>query len=321
MNNQGDIEISFYWLFVFIVGAVILSFFFVVSNRALKVSEDRSVIEFSRNLNAFLISMLQNQNSEKTLFFDQNIAFKCNPSFCEYLINNKGTPFEDKIIFAPKRISGSVVILTKSFEVPFRAANIIYLFPSSKKYYLVSNNNFSISLPEKIDHEFISIDSLSKITDFDNVKFVFFNTQIPSLPESSKKYEIFGTLINGNNVEFYIKEKNSIYFKKVSNSIILSFNDPNLILGAIASDDADLFTNQLSNLMKRVNTVSLIYLNRAKSISNNNCIGHYTDAERLLQKYVDESGKFSQTKLMHLPKDELVSLNNNIIRDSCPEVF
>ncbi len=319
--NKGDIEISFYWLFVFIVGAVILSFFFVVSNRALNVSEDRSVIEFSRNFNAFLISMLQSQNSEKALFFDQKIDFRCNPSFCEYLINDKGTPFEDKVIFAPKSISGSVVVLAKSFDVPFRVANIIYLFSSSKKYYLVSDNNFTVEFPEKISYEFIDVNSLGRMTDFDDVKFVFLNTQIPSLPESSRKHEIFGILVSGNNVEFYVKEKGSVYFKKVSNSIILPFDDLNLVLGAVVSDDADLFSNQLSSLVKRVNTVSLIYLNRVKSFSSNNCVGHYADAERLLQKYVDESGKFSQNKFMHLPKDELVGLNNNIIRDSCPEVF
>ncbi len=324
--NANAIELSFYWLFVFIVGAVILGFFFVVANRALKFSEERSVIDFSRNFDSFLISMLQSSNFEKHFFFSNDVGFRCNPSFCEFLVKDKGTAFKDKIIFAPDKVSGDVLFVTKSVDVPFRVANVVYLF-SDKKYYFVFDDSSSSArlkevlmdvLPDGLDHDFVGVDDVGKISDFSNVKLVFLNTKIPSLPDASRKYVFSASLIGDNFVEFYVKEKDSVYLKKVSNQIVVSFDSSKMFLGAVVSDSPELFNNQLLEIVERINSVSLVYLNRLNDLPGD-CGGFYAEAKSLFEKYVSESGKNSV--FLNLPFNDLVSLNNNIVRNSCPEVF
>lgn len=331
MNNKATIEISFYWLFVFIAGTIILSFFLFVANKSLNISKERAAIDFSRNLDSFLITALQSSDFERTFFFSNEINFKCSSTFCEFLINDKSTPFKDKIIFTPNKISDKILFITKSIDIPFRINNAIYLFPLNKKYYFVfdkevSNNIKEILtnlIPKNLNHAFIDINDIAEIPDYNNVKFVFLNTRMPALPENSKKYSISATLLGENFVEFYLKEENSNYFKKISNKIIVPFDIPKLLLGAVVTEDPELFNKQLFELTKRINSISLIYLNRLNELPSI-CEGQYSDAKDILAIYVDESQKSLNdfnNYYLRIPYENLINLNNNIIKDSCPEIF
>ena len=170
LNQRKGITIAFNWVFAIVAGSVIFLFFgyFAYQNTdlfgkvtAVQISEDLSVT-FS-NLKTSLIS------TEISFDRDVKLGFICENGF-EYMRVNKGGKFlYDNIVFAPKKLDSSEFLLfTKSWNVPYRVDNFIFMTDKVRKYKLRGSDIPNLDFPDEF-REFVEPligDPIAKIINF-----------------------------------------------------------------------------------------------------------------------------------------------------------
>lgn len=272
MNKRGQFEIQFNWIFVLVAGAIILLFFSVIMMKQKSVSEQTTDIFVSRNIKAILSGA---EVSAGTLNFVDlpkiEIEFECSG----YRVGSgKREDIEIMNVFTPSRIkSNKMVTWTLDWSVPYRVTNFLYLTSPNIRYILVGDNelahNINKSMPKELNKELV--DSVSDVVNQgdDKVRFVFFDAP-PILPTGFEKVKDATALkVNGNKdsgfAEFFSKDKNANTFVSQGTSHYLK--EPSLI-GAIFTDDIEMYNCVMKNAFKKLNIVTKIYQKKTEDLKN-----------------------------------------------------
>lgn len=305
MEKRGQGEV-FKYIFVLIVGVLILIFFLKFGFEHIGIVNKMSSVEAVRaiddNLDAFSIS----SNSDRTIDLGSKnkIIFDCG----SINIEDDNPIRTSNLIFSPRALDGNKIYAwTRTWKYPFEVTNFFYLSNDKIRYYLVYDSNTESlvrsyvdknnpeSIPERFNVKIISKDKVSSSVE-DNAKFVFFTNPNINPSKNIKVIEI------GNNIKFYedsIKE--------------IEFLDNETLMGAIFAEDYNQYKCGYDKALERLKIISKLYHNKASKLKLKNPECGYSALISNLQ-FLIENNPNENIRL------NLIN-NNNLAGEDCVEIF
>lgn len=259
-NKRGYLQISFGWLFAIIVGIVIiaLAIYFVTkivgtqgTIQSAKTSKEIGILlnpletSFESAITSSIIfpeeTRIYNRCDNDGDFGTQGIEIM-QKNFNKWEETNLVVSFQNKYIFSERYSEGKkIYIFSKPFEFPFKVANLMYITSASTNYCF-------IDAPEDIEDEISDLKQPNlRVEDCteEDIKVCFgFDTCEIEVNYDARKVE---------------KGNQKMYFETDA-----------LMYAAIFSDE-EVYECQLKRLMQRIEQLSLIYINKANSLTTKGC--------------------------------------------------
>jgi len=263
-NKRGALEFSFTWIFAIIVGGFILFLAIYGVSKVMSIQKTSSDTESAVSLGV-LTNPLESsfETSKRTTiktpvesriytgcsdrsYFGKQIIKISQKTYGEWSTEGAEVSFSNKYIFSENPAQGKKFYLfSKSFDFPFKVADLIYLTSSEDKYCFV---NF----PRNIEKE------IEELTGGENseTENLFAERNAEDCPAESKKVCYNG----GRNCYAEVYEN---YVKKGGK--IMDYAGDSLMYAAIFSNPAD-YECQLKRLMKRTGELSRIYIEKSNFV-------------------------------------------------------
>ncbi len=134
-GKTGAIEIQFNWIFVLIIGALIITFFVMIAQKQKQVSDQSLAADILSDMELLFTGQGVAVGREDVLEIP-NIPIDV--SCTDFSIMGIPKELGAAILFSPSRIEAEdLVTWTLSWDVPFKAANFMYMTGADDKYYVV----------------------------------------------------------------------------------------------------------------------------------------------------------------------------------------
>lgn len=290
-TTKGQVEVQFNWIFILIVGAIILAFFVTVALKQKQVSETGTTISFLSSFENALSGISSVQG--KQLLYEvpkMDLRYDCTTGCdCAAYIGTRAKAqalihMDDKIIFSPNSLKGNNLLTwSKEWSYPFKITNFI-LITSPEVKYLIENNLRGTQIFDGLPPVFIEKDQTEQKA-FDKQ---LFNTEDASIPGIAGNYKIKFVFTVGDValfkipdeiqsltstdvtaikitkaesgeelVEFYQKDTtDKSKFKLIGTSYL--FGDAT-VYAAIFAEDLNAYACMMNRAFKSFNTVSKVY--------------------------------------------------------------
>lgn len=348
--NKRAIELQFNWIFILIAGALILAFFFSVVQKQRSLSEQKLSITLAAQMDAIYTGAIESKGTTQRLVTPgPGISFACTDVCeCTYSIGRKATEFRDKVLFAPSFIRDQdAVAWSVEWKLPFRITNFLLLTNPGIKYYLVYEvgnpaseqvyKRLSKSLPSEINlEELRSPDSVYSLTPqgYAHTRFIFLGTNSPDLRRLNLEFaseEVSGILVD--------EDLRRVVFYEKSSPEGLEFNEyPSLLAGepavfaAMFSADHQLYDCVMKRAFEKLRVLALVQAKRAARLQDSlagrpECAYVLQDLDSVAQaagQLASGTSLRDQESAMGVvlgAQSELKRQNDNLVLQSCPELF
>ncbi|MBL7055543.1 hypothetical protein ISS07_01380 [Candidatus Woesearchaeota archaeon] len=330
--KRGAVEVQFNWIFVLIVGAIILILFSSIILRQKNISETSKNALVLKSLDAILSGAEVSGGTVNIVKIPETkIDFRCN----RYSIDKLSKQLDVMNVFAPSTIQGDrLITLTKDFSIPYRASNLVYLTSPHHRYsFLGAPSELKTSIPEDIFSDFfVSLEEISyrgeKKSRF--IFFASFSDIVPAEFVRLKDGDVSALKITGNldfgTLEFFQKQGSS--FVSVGTSKYLT---EEALIGAIFSDSSELYDCAMDNVFRKANIITQIYIERTQSLvskyssSQDRCLNFANTAYSLnaLETLSVESSDFSTANIesMFSASSLLKNQNKQAQLQSCSTIY
>ncbi len=361
ISKKGAIEVQFGWIFVLIVGVLILLFFVSV----VKTTGKSSAAEKNNDLQVSFKSVVSQSEIDvgttRTIGLPGiTLNFKC-------FDDNKDSSFSQifpyKTIFSPDVVKGrEILTYSKYFEMPYKADYFIYVTSKDIRYNFINDsncysgpnkamcqsllNNILKELPVNITYKIWN--TVSDVKENNNYKerFIFINSNMNSNSVS---------LLNlGNSDVTGIKIIPSLTANQMSGSVIYYKNNAGsttigstsyymgipMLIGAIISEES-LYECNVNKSLQKYKTLTEIYINRTDylhkyyNLSNSNpggqwsiCYTYYGKIDKSFHTVLSDLKsatpllKFDDIyKESYILKDGIKETNNDLMIGSCPMIY
>lgn len=302
MNKKGFLQISFQWIFAIIIGIFILFLTIYGITRLIGTQTNTLNLEGSKELGV-LMNPLETSfegalASSIEFSIDTRVYNLCDDfgdfgrqsikisqqSFGKWSEQSVSVDFYNKYIFSEYPVEGKKMILfSKPFEFPFKVANLIYLIPADEIYCFKD-------APDDIKQEIENLGISNIITEncLDSHIKVCFGTD--------------NCDINVNyNQEYVKKGGEKIYFK----------GDALMYAGIFSN--SQVYECQLIRLMKRLSSLSQLYIDKANFIAVTGCNTNLNADLQVLSNLAHELKKSSDLDVINLKAEEIRGANSNAI--------
>ena len=158
---RGQIQIQFNWLFVMIVGGLIIFFFTNLILSAQQDSQQKLIVKVSKDLETIATGAGVSKGTAQRLDKpDIDMVFDCAGCDCKYYMQQDKSDFNvygsknfrDLRIFAPRRVLGTEMIAwSLDWSVPFRVTNFLYISSPQTMYYIIDLTSMTSDLGEYIN--------------------------------------------------------------------------------------------------------------------------------------------------------------------------
>ncbi len=294
LNDKRGIGIVFNWIFSLIAGVIILSFlvYFAVQNTDLFGKVTARVVAEELDV---LFSGYETTETSSNLNFGREVelSFECDESNLvqKFGVNGEqGKKTWGKVIFAPEEIkSENINIATRSWDVPFRVGNFIYIW--DKKYDIqgISDNIF-----------FDKLKGEGEVVNF-----------IPFTTES-------GCSGTGKNI-YYKKVGDDYYGYVCFDSRKVNFYGEAMLLGTVFVEDPDEFECLNHIIEKKFQVISDVYERKIGTlIASRQCGTDYGGFGGGLTQFKNNYGDASQ---MRQAISAMEAENTRLVREGCASVY
>ncbi|MBI1934904.1 hypothetical protein HYS31_00540 [Candidatus Woesearchaeota archaeon] len=341
--NKRAFEIQFNWLFVLIAGAAILMFFTVIIVKQKGVSETYAKSTVLKSVESIINSAsVTTDTVKKEEIPASSIEIGCN----RISVGRVSRQYQNLVLFAPQATNGEDIIWqTMGFNVPYRAANFLYITSQQVRYIIIGDSDLSKeinrSLPSELNKGFYSASGTSQIKNNNDQKIRFvIVSNARNAPDASylqkfqkmKDSDVTAIVFSGNSekgtIDFYRKKEN--IWEKEGHSMYIG---KAAFIGAVYSDSKELYECSMKNAFSRLRIVNKVYIEKTtklkNDISNPSC--NYQAALEELELIGDSSildpatldiGQF-QSKINNLvsASKSLSDENKELQRYSCPLVY
>jgi len=350
MRKRGAIEIQFNWIFVLIVGALILFFFFTIINKQRTASEQSLNKEMLDYFNTIIsgtnVKIGTVENSSLAGF-----ALELSPEFITIPGSSwQGIQTKNRIFFYPDLIKGNKLIsYTGYWSMPYKIDYFIYLTSNELRYIIVDDvstqedtvyiNALLTLLPKFVTKEVIGHTSISSAQDKNNykVKFIFINMDPSGLTSfgdlKKRDFSAINIITDDNSLDTHGTVK---FYKKVNNGLELDgtsyYLKKEALLGAIYSENHEFYNKSLTKALVKLDTLTRIYKNNTKDLKkysegdlnlvNYGCPGTFNDILGNIEIISDNmkitSAGFSA---MYNANKDIEGYNKELILNSCPILY
>ena len=273
--KKGAIEIQFNWLFVLIIGAVILIVFSGIILRQKNISETSKNVLILNNLDAILSGSEVSAGTVNIVRIPKTtIEFKCN----RYSIGGLSKQLEVMNVFPSSFFEGDRLIsMALDFSIPYRITNLIYL--TSPKYrYIFIGDDKARQIKDMMPNETFT-DFYPALADVEykgekKVRFIVFGNLIKDgddiSPVLSDYMKLSDNSVTALNVKDNLESGNLEFFKKQGNKFIFvgtsSYLGKETLLGAVFSDSHAVYNCVMKNVFEKIGIVTQIYIKKIMSI-------------------------------------------------------
>jgi len=284
MSNKRGIEFSFTWIFAVIIGAFILVLAIYATTKIISTGETQTATVTAKEIGILLNPLETGFEEETTTSFsvntDTRIYNDCDnigefgnqiiktsqKSFGKWANSGIEIEFQNKYIFSGNYEEGKIFhVFSKSFDFPFKVADVIFLSSSDKKYCF-------FNAPTNIKGELEKLKQANLLTDCtgdENAIKVCFDSATSTGCNVTVKY-------------------NSGYVEKKGER--LYFETDALMYGAIFADK-EVYECQTKRLMQRAENLGSIYNKKASLLEQKDCHSNIDFSSFLtaLENYKDSS--------------------------------
>jgi hypothetical protein len=263
IHNKKAIEFSFTWLFAVIIGVVILVLAIYAATKIFSAGQTETTTATAKEIGVLLnpleTGFEEGVSTSLSLVVETRIYNGCDnfsgfgnqeikvaqKSFGRFTEPSLGINFPNKYIFSNETEDGKkFLIFSKSFDFPFKVANLIYLSSAEKKYcFIDAPENIKEELSQ-LKQENLLVENCSALS---GITKVCFDT--------------------GTGCGVKVKY-NSGYVEK--NSKKLYFTTDALMYAAIFSSGG-IYECQVSRLMQRAEELGSIYIKKASLLESKEC--------------------------------------------------
>jgi hypothetical protein len=300
-GKKKAMEIQFNWIFILIVGTIILLFFIKLSGQYQKNAEMELASDIIGKLSTISSSGKESTNTNQLIKINNlDLATKCTFSDCtniscptEFDFASQGVRappwMEIEPIFAPKKMTGdSLIMWSLDWSMPYRVCSILYLTTPGYQYILVYNDSNAVNtdfarklLPEIKKNKYINV-QLKKVGQVGTVEavgdiftkyvFLFNPTGSPFLIHDSvvksKKWDVIYIIPGADPIEsgtvYYSKQVGNE--KRPDTDKKANYIGIPMLIGAIYSDDYEYYSCSVHKIMLKYKDLNTVYLGRTEAI-------------------------------------------------------
>ena len=348
---------QFNWIFVIIAGAVILLFFFSMVQKQQSLSIAKTDASIVRQIET-LISVAGSEKNTITTKDLPNIdlTFQCKKRGttcdCVYKSGTMDRPYDDRIIYAPKKITGTQLHLwSMAWEQPFRIANFLYATNDLHQYILVTNNqpiaqDIKKILPERLPVKIV--DTPNNVMNEINPSATSINVLcISSGPNSCTPPNQFSSINNQKNWIIRNSETEISYNGNTDKFVYVGIPQ---LLGALFSADKEMFECNTRKSFERLASIAEIQDKRITSLNTaltpaqgqtnarSSCLNFYSNspplgiggspnvfntiktASEILLKDISASQSTNINTIKN-SKDTIKNINDKMVLNACPSIY
>ncbi|MFH2019902.1 MAG: hypothetical protein ABIJ34_00660 [archaeon] len=336
MLKKGQEQIQFNWIYIAVVGAVILLVFINIASGIRKSSKTKLEIDAITYFDEIFTSVQASENTENSITLAglelevASDADDCN----RYTIKGSdlgGRSTEFVPLFGPNYIKKKILSYSLGWDMPFRVNYFLFLTSPEIAYVSIGNNAIFGELPEHLTKE-----KVARADDFVNQNYYkvrFFTTNedmLSSVDASLRKLndeDVSAVYVNEGlkTVKYYQKKDGS--FEELGETYYL---DQTSMLAAIYTENLGAYECNMKKSIRRLNKFSAILKERVKTIQSSNlmplCISSaYQEAEGMLSELesatdTPEISRAAFSKISSI-KERLTALNKELNKKSCPTVY
>ncbi|NQU98091.1 hypothetical protein HQ533_01375 [Candidatus Woesearchaeota archaeon] len=321
--KKAQIAMQFNWIFVFIVGAVILIFFLYIIKSQTKEADTELAASIIKNLDTVVKSSEQKAGTLKLIKIpDVTIQFVCEDGVSFYDLGNgirKDIPYD--IIFSQSKLSGNQLISwTQSWDLPFRIGFFQYLTTRKAQFIVVDDGQFAPELL-KILPKNITVKSIGPSDDipdfnYDYYKIIEFSTH----PHTGDK-----PAENVHNITINTTDLKSHGEVSFDGAPAVKYLKEEALLGAIFAEDEEFYKCTMDKAFDRLQTLmDLNYkrtLNISREISDERCLMLYGFIEEKINE-ITSNPTLENSESIYLHSKQIARDNLNLIRSkNCPIIY
>ena len=355
MNTKAIVEVQFNWIFVLVIGAIILVFFFGFVERQKDFAEEKNAARFMNDLEAILVGAQVSKESSFPIAIPRiPLHVSCDETcLCTYGVRDVSQQYKDAIIFGSDPIEGTTLLLwSKEWKMPFRVTNLLFAGSEKTRYVIVYDdsaqsrqwkNILEKNIPEVFDVQWLNVSAASTIR-YDNEPFtkilVLDNTMLPPDFVQQLNSEFEGraanmVMIENNQLLFYDKlQLNSDMRPQAPQH----FFDETSIYAALFAKDKQMYSCNMRSTFSRLIQVAAVLQNRMEQLEkediNNQCIyntddpilgeGDYHGLNQIMQsatqilaeEEITSGGTTLQNALSQLRRENQLKIQKN-----CPQIY
>ncbi len=146
-TKQGQVEITFNWIYIFVAGAVILLFFFGLVLKQKSVSEQQLQLDLTKIFESIITAARNSEKTKTTIdthLDAYTLFFSCEDQVAHYGVKGTAAPAEDVFpVFAPAEIqSAQLSFWSLPYKLPFKVIDFLFVTAPNVKYIFIGSNDF-----------------------------------------------------------------------------------------------------------------------------------------------------------------------------------
>ena len=330
--RKAQAETQFNWIFVLVVGAIIIAFFAFVVVKQRSASEAKFAGKVSQQLNTILVGAKVSSGTVQEIPTPEiSIRFTCN----DYYIGPASQRLGSRVVFAPEYVEGSSIITwTLDWNVPYKITSFLYITSPLVKYVVVGEGRDAeriySGLPDKLTKQQVTMANYITLRDEGDmhVRFIFVDQTAPSfdIPVGLEGVEVSGLKVNTDerSVQFLVQSETGL----IASGQVYRYMEDELLYGAIFADKPDEYECLVKRAYSRLNTVSSVYYEKlnemAPMFEATNCEGFYrrnADINRLITATDDFPLEDADYTAIGNAKSGLKETNMRLQLQSCPLIY
>ncbi len=333
-SRKAQAETQLNWIFILIVGAIILAFFTYIVMKQKTSSEAKFAGKVSQQINTILVGAKVSSGTVQEIPTPElAIRFTCN----DYYIGPASQRLGNRVVFAQENLEGTKLITwTLDWNVPFKVTSFLYMTTPNVRYVIVGNANdraanelFSI-LPVKMNKELVATQDYpgSVRNEGDKyVRFIFVNSgTMFNIPVGFDNVEVSGLSID--------TERGELQFlvRSVSDSESFTtsgprhtYTEPEPLYGAVFMDKPEEYACLMKRAYTRLGMVTKVYAEKLNMIapiySGTSCEGYYGNNGDL-KAIVDAVKSYPPSYgAIGTSRSNLFETNTRLQLQSCPLIY
>lgn len=332
--KKAVVEVQFHWIFILIVGAIILLFFTTIILKQKAVSEERLSVDVLNSMDSILTgAIISPQTLHSIDAPNVDIEFTCE----DYSIGRFSKTLGKYVVFSPDLLRGREIMpWALPWDTPYRVTNFLFLTTDNLKYVVVDNPSETLDnvIYEelKVTKQLVSNMDAVKPTNNYKIKFIFFdggdlNTfTVPDLGILDKDITAINIKPNPSaqkfgEIDFY--KKQGAYFADKKTSYYLTNAS---LYGAIFAQDKEAYECVMEKALERLNLVTRLQKARAQELTgyvSNPCPALYNSAAGTMDNLLLYSGEFTEQSIggLYANSQDLIRLNLAAQLKSCPLIY
>lgn len=335
-GRKAQAETQLNWIFILIVGAVIMAFFAFIVIKQRTASEAKFSGKVSQQLNTILVGAKVSSGTVQEIPTpDLSIRFTCN----DYYIGPASQRLGNRIVFAPEYLEGNKLITwTLDWNVPFKITSFLYMTSPFVKYVVVGEgqkaDDIYLALPPKLNKAQVSPSDYAALRDEGDwkLRFIFVdqdNQDIMAIPAAFADVEVSGLKVRTVDRSMQFLERSAAdpnMFTDVD--VPFSYTEKEVLYAAIFSDRHDEFDCLMKRAYARLNTVARVYYEKLNAMAPiqyaTNCEGYYnqnTNLKDMIQATDDYPLDSTDLTSIANAVSGLKDTNSRLQIYSCPLIY